>query len=480
MREDIVAYVEQTVRRCVEPGGATGLLAAVSGGADSLAMVLALAWLRESCGLRLAVGHVNHGLRKTEADEDEQFVRGLARDLGLRVHVRRVQVGGGHGPRGEGLEATARRERFSALRGIARAAGLRRIATGHTATDRAETVLMNILRGSGLEGLAAMRQVAGDLVRPMLLLSREETSAYCRARGVTPRYDSSNLDQGILRNRLRLSLMPLLEREYQPGAAASLVRLAEIVESELGWTDPLVGEAYAAAVRAEDGPVALDLGRLQQMPLGLRRRVLRLAAGRVRGDLRDLGLEHLQALDHLVVSGRTGHRAELPGLWAERTSGEVVLDVARTASRAEYCVGLCVPGRAAVAEAGIELASTLLPVAGCDPARRGPLRAQLDAAVVGCRLVVRSPRPGDRIAPLGMQGTKKLQDFFVDKKIPRAEREGVPVVTTTDGEIVWLVGYRISERAKVTPHTELVAELEARRLHRSCVRDTGAQVADRG
>jgi tRNA(Ile)-lysidine synthase len=468
IRDDIVAYVEQTVQQCVDTCRPEGVLVAVSGGADSVAMLLALHALRETCGLRLVVGHVNHGLRGPESDGDEEFVRGLAGDLHLPVEVERVEVVVESRAGREGLEATARRKRFLALRGMAAAAGLNRIAVGHTATDRAETVLMNILRGSGLEGLAAMRQVAGDLIRPMLLVSREQSRAYCEAKGVVPRSDSSNLDQSILRNRIRLSLMPLLERDYQPGAARSLLRLAEIVEGELEWTKPIVQETYAAAAVDRGGAVALDLGKLQQMPRGLRRRVIRRVVARVRGDVQDLGLEHSRALDDMVVSGGTGQRLELPGLRAERTSRKVVLDRPRKGNVVGYCVSMAVPGTVGVGEAGIELASVLVPLARCDPARRGPYRAHLDAAVVGRELVVRSPRAGDRMAPLGMRGTKKLQDLFVDCKVPRAEREGIPVVTTTDGEIVWVVGHRISERAKVTAQTEFVAELEARPLLEPC------------
>jgi len=464
MREDIVAYVEQTVRRCVDSCGVGRLLAAVSGGQDSVAMVLALADLRGSGGLHLEVGHVNHGIRGAESDEDEEFVRRLAGAVDVPLHVERLDIGAERRSPGESSEATARRKRFSALRGMGAAAGLRRIALGHTATDRAETVLMNILRGSGLEGLAAMRQVAGDLVRPMLSLTRADTEAYCAAKGVVPRRDSSNCDQSILRNRVRLSLMPALEREYQPAVERSLLRLAEIAEGELEWTRPLVREAYAEAATRDGATVALDLRKLQQMAAGLRRRVMRLAIAEVRGDVQDLGLQHLRRLDELVASGQTGSRVELPGVRAERTAEKVAVGLPGTGRGAEYCVSLEVPGKVGIAEAGIELRSTLTPVRQCDARRRGPMTAHLDAAAVGCELVVRSRRPGDRIAPLGMRGTKKLQDLLVDKKIPRAEREGIAVVETTNGEIIWIVGHRISERAKVTAQTELVAELEARPL----------------
>jgi tRNA(Ile)-lysidine synthase len=261
-----------------------------------------------------------------------------------------------------------------------------------------------------------------------------------------------------------LSLMPLLERAYQPAAGRSLLRLAEIVEAELEWTRPLVAEALAGVAEREGGKVALDLHGLERMARGLRRRVIRQAVAEVRGDLRDFGFEHLRALDELVTERQTGRRLELPGLWADRTAEKVVLGLPGTAGSVDYCLKLAVPGRVAVPEAGIELSSALVPCGQCDTDRRGAMRAQLDAAMVGPELVVRSPRPGDRMAPLGMRGTKKLHDFFVDKKIPRAEREGIPVLTTTDDEIVWIVGHRISERAKVTAGTVFVAEIEARRL----------------
>jgi tRNA(Ile)-lysidine synthase len=148
----------------------------------------------------------------------------------------------------------------------------------------------------------------------------------------------------------------------------------------------------------------------------------------------------------------------------ERTPGAIVLRAGTRQKAASFEVSLAVPGEARLPDAGLAIAARLAPVAECDPALRGPLCAQLDARVVGAELVLRSPKPGDRWTPLGMRGTKKLQDFLVDKKIPRAEREGMVVVATTQGEIVWLVGHRVSERAKVTARTERVAELVARPL----------------
>jgi tRNA(Ile)-lysidine synthase len=453
----IVGYVEETVSRSRVLREGEALLVAVSGGQDSVALLLALAELLEPLGLRLTVGHVDHGLRGAESDEDEQFVRELAGGLGLQALVARPRVK-------RPSEEAAREARFAALRELAREASTERIALGHTASDRAETVLMNILRGSGLEGLAAMPAVSGDLVRPLLGVTREQTAAYCEAKGVRPRTDSTNRDESILRNRVRHSLLPLLELEYQPQASEALQRLAGIAERELEWTRPLVVEALEALVRARDGGLSLDLRKLCELPPGLGNRVLREAVAEVRGDLRNISDSHLQALQSLVAEGRTGARAELSGLWVERTPGAIVLRAGTRQKAASFEVSLAVPGEARLPDAGLAIAARLAPVAECDPALRGPLCAQLDARVVGAELVLRSPKPGDRWTPLGMRGTKKLQDFLVDKKIPRAEREGMVVVATTQGEIVWLVGHRVSERAKVTARTERVAELVARPL----------------
>jgi tRNA(Ile)-lysidine synthase len=272
---------------------------------------------------------------------------------------------------------------------------------------------------------------AGDLVRPLLGVTRDETAAYCQVKGIEPRQDSTNADERLLRNRVRRSLLPLLERDYRRGSRQALLRLAEIAEAELAW---------------------------------MRLRVLREAAAEVRGGLHDLGLEHVQALEALALEGRTGARAELPGLWAERTADTMALRPGARREAAGYEASLRIPGEAVVPAAGLAMEARLLPVADCDPGSGGVLVAHLDAEMAGRQVVIRSPRAGDRLAPLGLGGTKKLHEFLADRKIPRAEREGISVVATTEGEILWVVGHGISERAKVTAATRQVAELVARRL----------------
>lgn len=455
---DVVAHVEETVLRSgvLRPG--EELLVAVSGGQDSVALLFTLHSVRQRLGLRLAVAHVNHGLRGEESDRDSKFVQELGTRLALPVYVRRVRV-----PAGAGVEERARTARLSALRAIAHKAGADRIALGHTATDRAETVLMNILRGAGLEGLAALPASSRDLVRPLLGVTRAETAAYCAARGVEPRQDHTNLDQRILRNRIRLSLLPLLEQEYQPRISEALVRLAEIAEAELDWTRLLVHEALQRAVTSRDRGLALSLDKLSELPRGLRTRVLREAVGEARGDLQRITFEHVQSLSSLV-DGRTGARVKLPGLWAERTAEMIVLTRPARLKAREFEVSLTIPGEVKIPDIGLALSAEVRPLTECDITLRGPMCAHLDAAVTGYELVVRSRRRGDRITPLGMTGRKKLHDLLIDKKIPRFDRECIPVVARPGGEILWVVGHVISERAKVNETTREVVQLTARPL----------------
>ena len=453
--------VEDAVRTCGVLAQGDRVLVAASGGQDSTALGLVLWELREALGVYLELGHVNHGLRGPESEGDEEFVRSLAERLGLPYHVARLKLGEGNEG---GTEEVARRGRLSALRNMGMAAGLGVIALGHTATDRAETVLMNVLRGTGLDGLAAMGARSGDLVRPLLRVSRADTAAYCAAKGVVPRYDSSNDDQSILRNRVRISLMPLLEREYQPGVERCLARLGKIAEAEVEWTTPAVEETYAALARREDRHVTLGLLELSVLPRGLRWRLLRRAVADVRGDLRNVAFDHLRALDGLLTDGQTGQRAEVPGVVAERRAASVLLRPAGVEKRVSFAASLPVPGRVEVEEVGLEVRASVRPRELADPVACGPWKAQFDAAAVGAELVVRTARPGDRFVPLGMSGHKKLQDFLVDRKIPRAEREGIPVIATTEGEIVWVVGHRAADTAKVTGETRIVAELSVRPL----------------
>ncbi|MCX7597523.1 MAG: tRNA lysidine(34) synthetase TilS [Armatimonadetes bacterium] len=463
--EDAVGNFLKRVRvamhrhRMARPGDR--ILVAVSGGADSVAMLDALVRLAPEEGFSAAVAHFNHGLRGGEADADEAFVASLAHSYGLEFYAGRGDVAAVARAEGRGLEAAARRLRHGFLRATAAEHGCAAIALGHTASDRVETVLLHLLRGTGLAGLQGMRPVRRPFIRPLITIWRPQVEEYCRTAGLRWRTDDTNRDtRRFLRNRIRHELLPMLEREYGPGVCRAILRCAEAVEMELSWTEPLVREALAEAAERYDRGIRLSLERLKGLPEGLLMRILRAAALAAFGGACDWRWEHFAALASAIRVGLTGHRVMLPGGLEARVAYEWLdLTTAQPEPSALPERPLLVPGEVEIPEAGVRLSGRLC--SRHEAPVPGPQVAVLDAALAE-GLVVRGWRPGDAFVPLGMTGRKKLQDFFVDAKVPRAVRKLTPLVVHPQAGVIWVAGMRIAQGARAPAGAGVVLVLEMR------------------
>ena len=445
--------------------GGEKVVVGVSGGQDSVALLDVLVRLAAELRLGLHVAHLNHQLRGTEADRDEALVRRLAAELGLPCTVERTDVRSEAQARRCSVETAAREVRYAFLERVAASENADRIVVGHTATDTAETVLMNLLRGSGVDGLGGIPPRRGAIIRPLILCSREDTAEYCRNRRLDYAVDQSNLVADGLRNRVRLHLLPLLQQEYAAGAGATLARLAELARGDAELLRVLGERRLRETILEQTGErVVLDLGGLRHEPEALLRRVVREAMRAVRGHLCDLDAYRHDALVRLIRMEGGTQRVDLaPGLWAERTYDRLVIEVGALPDEPpDVVVPFDVPGRVVVWDLGCIVEGSLIPASGWAGGKPASAHeAALDAGVAGRRLCVRNWRRGDRFRPLGMSGEKKLQDLFTDEKVPRPERRRVPIVVGESGAIVWVVGHRIDERAKVTPATRQVLLLRA-------------------
>ena len=438
-----------------------------------MALLLLLERLRAPLDFALHVAHADHGLRGEESREDARFVEEAARGLGLPVTLGRLDVRALRVERRLSIEEAAREARYAFLAETASALGAPAIALGHTADDQAETLLMRLLRGSGSAGLAGMTAVShlpaarrGEriaLVRPLLDFTKDETRAYCTFRGVTPREDSSNASLEITRNRVRLELLPVLER-YNPRIREALLRLGTSAALDHDFLAQAAGEAHdRLATDSEQGGVSISRAGFLALHPALRRHVLRLVYAEMAGSAAGLSHRHVEDMARLA-SGRTGARLALPGGLAF----EVGYDALRLApahdmpkAAAPPIAGehaLSIPGETIV---GGWLVLAELPAPSATPITTGPLRAALDADRVGGGLHVRSRRPGDRINPLGMTGARKVQDVMVDERIPAADRDGTPLVVSEHG-VAWVVGHRMAHWARVREDTQRVLVLEFR------------------
>lgn len=460
----VTTAVENRVAAALAAAGVTPaakVLVALSGGPDSVALIHALTRLGRVTGAPLVAAHLNHRMRPVEADRDENFVRALCAKLGIELMVEDAAglAAGGN------LEERARRARHEFLARAARHFGAEFIALAHNRDDQAETVLMRLMRGAGIAGLAAIAPSRPDgIIRPLLAVSRARILAYLAALGAAYVSDSTNLAPRFLRNRLRHELIPILERDYAPGLTRRLAGLA----SELRDLDEFLAAAAAAELsRRRDGSGRLDLAGFGALPVALAAAVIREWLRGALGDLRRVNRYQIDLMRELCANGITGTVAALPGGWRMRLAyGIASLEQIGDAPDApKFAIPLVCPGVTVAPATGMRFAARIFPDAALEFASnkqgsRHTYRAWFDADAIHNGLIVRNFTYGDRIAPLGMTGTRKVQDLFVDRKTPRSRRAAWPMVVA-DGAIVWIPGLMRGRHGLITPATRAVLEIEA-------------------
>jgi tRNA(Ile)-lysidine synthase len=440
------------------------VLAAVSGGPDSIALLHILYLLSDELGITLHVAHLNHMFRGEESEADALFVAEAAQRYGLPVTVSAVDVPQYRLRHHLSNQVAAREIRYDFFLETARQAGASKVALAHQGDDQAETILINFLRGAGTAGLKGIPPVReGIYIRPLLDVRRSEIEAFCSEMDLAFRQDSSNIKPVYTRNRIRLNLVPLLEKEYNPGLVPALLRLGEICREEDSCLDDLAQAALQGALlESVPGRVLLRLERLSAAPLAIRRRILRLAWRELTGAAVNLDFQHTEAALHLINSGRAGSQAAMPGnVTAVRTYKALELKAAQAEkSPAGYLYPLQVPGVTHVPEIGMSICTEILSREQYQDPRDLPSgEAMLDCEKLPPALFVRRRRAGDVFYPYGQAAVLKLKDFLIKQKIPREVRDRIPLVCTPE-DIVWVGGIRAGEQWKVCGSTKAVLHLK--------------------
>ena len=434
------------------------VVAAVSGGADSMALLDIIASLR-GLRLNLVVAHLNHLLRGAESDADEEFVRKLAADYGVPFAVRRVDVGEVARKEGRSLEDAGRSARYAFFDEMAVLHKAHAIALAHHADDQAETVLLRLLRGAGGSGLCAMApKSAGRYVRPLLNVTRGEIEEYLRKRGLAWRTDSSNVDMDFLRNRIRHQLIPLLSA-YNPAISERLAATAHALAADEEFLEAATAAAFAShGVKGVDRVTFTVPGVLTE-PRAIRLRLFRKAILQARGDLARISFRHLQAIDRLFFSPRPHLSLTLPdGLRAAKIYGEISIfteEVKYPLLPDEICLNA--PGHYPLPGGWILAIDFAQP---SDDLKSGPATtACFDLDQAPFPWLVRTFRPGDRLSPFGMDGHKKVKNLFIDAKISLALRCRIPLLFCGD-TLLWVGGIRRSSAACLTERTKTVIKAE--------------------
>jgi tRNA(Ile)-lysidine synthase len=437
-------------------------LVALSGGSDSVALLHVLRELESEGQLALAgVAHFNHTLRAA-ADQDEAFCRNLAAKLGLPFEAGRGDVRALARAERRSLEDAARRARYAFLETAAERLKADVVAVGHTRDDQAETFLLRLLRGAGPRGLAGIRPISGRVIRPLIAISRNELRAYIAERRLEFREDESNADVTIARNRVRHELLPAL-REFSPNAVDVLAREADVARQDEDFLSRAAIDLLPGIVLINTHGITVEAEPLAALHPALASRVVREALERAApGEF--FGRDHIAAVLGLAQDGASG-AVNVPGLDVRRSGSRLFLG--QPAERARpfensFRVSLSIPGEVSLTGWTVSASPASSSPGTLEFSRR---EVAVPASGLKLPLAVRSRRPGDRFRPLGMRGRgRKLQDFLVDRKIPRNERDTLPLVVDSDDRIVWVVGQSVAEDFRVTGASQGVILLKARRL----------------
>jgi len=443
------------------------ILVAVSGGPDSVALLHVLHELRGEFDLHLEVAHLQHGIRGDEAKADARFVSALADKLGLVFHLKEIDLPALRARSGGGnLEALARVERYRFFAEVARGRDFAKVATAHTQDDQAETMLMWLLRGAGRNGLGGMRPAHSlsdddseprlQIIRPFLEISKAEILEYLANRQLEYRFDSTNRDTKLLRNWIRLELLPQLRDRIDERVGARLAAQARMLRNEQAVLDQ-VTRSELAKCRRGDG---LDRVALIQEPAALQRLILRRWIEARRGSLRGIDFAHIEAMSELAVSGPAHGRLAIPGGWEMRREYDALYLGRAERGRQAHCYAYPLnPGETLqIPEANVELISKTMasPVGAL---ATDLTEACFDADALAKPLVVRNFRRGDRFEPVGMSGHKKVKDLFIDRKVALSERARLPMLIGGE-QVLWIPGHGRSRTALVTPRSRTIVRIK--------------------
>ncbi|HOD34507.1 MAG TPA: tRNA lysidine(34) synthetase TilS [Syntrophales bacterium] len=452
------------------------VLVAVSGGPDSVALLRVLQRLSEKWRLRICGAYFNHRLRGPESRAEETFVESLFQYLSLPLEKGRMDARVKHTKTRGNLEEICREARYRFLESVRRKLGFDKVALGHHRGDQVETVLMHLLRGSGLEGMKGMLPVRDAIyIRPLLEATREEILLFLQKEGLRYVLDRTNESEAFHRNRVRHHLLRQVLNSYNPRVEENISHLAGIVREENDYINTVVDEIVAGwDVGMAGGVLRVGIEDLKSLHPALQKRLILRLLQRVAKRGKGIGYTHVQAVVSLLEEGRTGGSLDLPGgirvhrgygklVMTSRGEREGVRGQPRKGMRGpraakEFSYAVRVPGTVRIPGLGLSLRFDLVEK-GDVGFGSGKKRAYMDYERVARPIRVRNVRPGDRIQPLGMKGRKKVTDLFIDEKIARDERSRLPIVVDRDS-VLWVPGVRLSDKVKIRDGTKSVLKVE--------------------
>lgn len=454
--------VQTTITRYSMLKSGDAVLIGLSGGPDSVCLCRILKGLSDAMDLTLSAVYIDHGLRPDENDTERQFCEHFCADLGIKFLYRKIDLSTPDVGGSSNLQESARELRYQIYEEIAGETGADEIALGHNADDQAETVLMRLIRGSGMKGLTGIPPVRGRIIRPLAELEKADILEYLSSEGQKYMTDSSNLKEKYDRNWIRSGVLTEMKKR-NPSTVKDICRTAGILRDEDAYLEIKVTKTLMRMIsRKTDNSIDLFLRPLETTEKPILRRLLRRAIDATDG-LRGISFEHVEGIISLIKSGNAGDRMHLPrGIRVVREYA--VLKLAKeTLTEIVECM-LNVPGEITIEGTDIKISAEIMEYGSESVNNRDTV--MLDAGTMSFPLTIRARQDGDFFHPLGFGRKKKLQDYFVDEKVPRDERDKVPVVVSGQ-DVVWIAGYRADERFKITDKTRRFLKLRLSKVRTS-------------
>ncbi len=467
---NFIHKVAATIKKHSMISGGEKILAGLSGGADSVCLLHVLHNIKDGYNLDLSAIYIDHGLRPGETGKEIEFCKNLCMKLNMPFITKTIDIKSYASEQKLNMQEAARQLRYRIFDETSYEIKARKIALGHTADDQAETLLMRLFRGSGPTGLAGIPPVRKNIIRPLIEIGRKEIERFLDVEKIDYIIDSSNLKKDYLRNKIRLSLIPML-KEINPDMIETLSKTAAIFREEEKYFEILVTKTLMKLIsRKTESRIELFLAPFEIMDKVIMRRVLRRAIDETKG-LRGVSFIHIEDITELIKYGKPGDRLYLPkGIRVIKGYSTFILTSELPVKLGTYT--LSIPGETILKEAGILIKASVIesPSTTHGESSERSLRTALwtdigvfDLEKLTFPLIARPRRDGDIFYPLGFGKRKKIQDFFVDQKVPRDERDRVPLIISNDN-IIWVVGYRGDERFKTTEETKKVVILEVKKI----------------
>lgn len=458
--------VLQTIQtyRMLSPGDK--VVVGLSGGADSVALLHILKELQNGpLNINLYAAHVNHGIRGVHAREDAIFAHNLCKEWGIPFFLEEADIPSLARSMNQSEEEVGRQIRYGFFREVAEKVNGNKIATAHHKNDQAETILHNLIRGTGMQGLTGIQAVSdGVIIRPLLEITKQQILEYIALHELPYQEDATNEDSTYTRNRIRNQLIPSLEKDFNPDIVDSLVRMSGILREEEEFLADYTMDLYQKYTKSYLNKLILDLKSFSFCHLAIQKRLVRVALRELRGSLDDVSSSHVEAVIKLAAGSRTGSLTTIPG--SAKGAPEVKVKVSYGALQFEIVESympifymeksLDLPGKVIWENPSITVTSEKW-----DKNKGFTFSSQciyIDEDKIKGKLRLRNRKKGDRFQPLGMEGTKKLKDFFIDRKIPVDQRDSIPLLVDEES-IIWVVGYQLNQNYRLTDSSENIVKI---------------------